>query len=83
MNQVSNMYVIRDLLAETFFTPFVFPNDAMAKRDFLRLCDDPQSALHASPADYQLIKIGTFDARSGVIASQDHIIVASGVKQDV
>lgn len=78
MNTVSNFYVIRDALAEGFGVPFVQSNDYIAVRAFMRLLDDPQSDLHASPKDYQLIKIGTYDFRTGMIQSCDHVIIKNG-----
>lgn len=80
MNLKSNVYVIRDLLKEGFGVPFVQDNDDVARRMFNRLLADPESDVHASPADFQLIRIATYDFRSGMIESQDHVLIASGSK---
>lgn len=69
-----NVYTIYDSAAEYHLPPFFAQADAQAKRMFIQSLGD--SFPHR--ADFNLLKIATFDQNTGVITSQDPISILAG-----
>ena len=65
------LYSVYDRVAQIYAEPFVSPNDATAARAFNIAQSTPESMLYASPLDYQLWFVGSFDNSSGFIRSGD------------
>ena len=61
------IYSIYDVKAEFYSTPWYSDNDETAQREFMRVVQDPQSAINAFPADYSLFFIGEFYSDTGHI----------------
>lgn len=70
-----NLYSVFDVVANSFASPFLSPNDRVATRSFADLVKDPQSRVHHNPADYSLYIVGTFDDESGIIESEKKFVV--------
>lgn len=61
----TSLYSIYDKQAEIYGRPFHAVNDILAKRTYETIAQDPKSDLALYPQDYKLVKIGTFDSKSG------------------
>lgn len=72
------IYSVRDQYTG-FGQPFTAASDAVAIRDFKIACNKADSLLCASPKDFDLMCLGTFDPDLGVICSEAPVIVASGI----
>ncbi len=72
-----NIYSIRDQFTG-YANPFVSASDAVAIRDFRIACNHKDSILFASPKDFDLMRLGTFDSELGVLCPEAPVIVASG-----
>lgn len=66
------VYSIYDTKLCAYFSPFTAQNDAVAKRNFESLANDPQSRIAQHPGDYQLINIGNWNDASGELLPQKH-----------
>lgn len=78
------IYSIRDQKAEYFTQPFYSKTHGEAERQFTTWCNDPQTAMHKFPEDFDLYHIGTLDDQTGKIDSLDtphHIVKAVQIKQ--
>jgi hypothetical protein len=71
----SNAYAVYDLKAEVFWPPTLFKNDAEASRVFKHFREDPSSAIHKNPEDYQFYYVGTFDDSTGMLFSDQQRVV--------
>lgn len=61
-----NVYTVRDLCVG--YTGIILDdNDASAIRGFKYAIANPESMMFASPKDFSLMKIGTFDTDTGII----------------
>lgn len=65
MNQ--NVYVLHDLVAQTYTMPFFMHNDSEAKRIFMTWLKNPELPMAAHPDDYSLYHIGFYDTDNGII----------------
>lgn len=63
------LYSVYDRVACIYADPFSSPNDATAARAFNMASSSPDSMLYASPQDYQLWYLGSYDNRTGDIES--------------
>lgn len=72
------IYSVRDQFTG-YGQPFTAASDAVAIRDFRIACNKADSLLYASPKDFDLMCLGTFDSELGVICPEAPVIVASGV----
>ena len=63
-----SMYSVFDSVANVYGTPFFSQSDAVAKRSFRMLCEDPQSTVSRSLTDYSLYAIGMFDDENAQIS---------------
>lgn len=66
---MKNIYVVRDLRAEVYNTPFFNENDIIACRMVGATAQDPQSLLHLYSKDFTLEKIGTWDEMTGKLVN--------------
>lgn len=64
-----NIYSIRDSYTG-FMTPVIEINDQAAKRNFDHAVHQDGSLMNSHPQDYDLYRIGEFDADSGVIVPE-------------
>lgn len=71
------IYSVRDQYTG-YGQPFTASSDAVATRDFRIACNKADSLLYASPKDFDLMCLGTFDPDLGVICPEAPVIVASG-----
>lgn len=59
---------VYDSKSKVFGSPFVSVNQDVAKRDFSRAVNDPNSQLFHNPEDFNLFILADFDDESGQIA---------------
>lgn len=57
---------VRDLKADTFSSPFCEASEGTAVRAFQEAVNDPQTMLSKYPADFELVRLGTFDDETAV-----------------
>lgn len=76
--QTTNMYVIRDGVAEAYLAPFFFDNDLMAIRAFASLINTEGHLFGDSPQDFHLYRVGTFDVHDGGFVVDEPIQVIRG-----
>lgn len=69
---ITSVFSIYDNKACTFGAPFTFAHVGQAIRAFGDLANDPQSMCFRHPADFSLVKIGTFDDDTGVMTPEPH-----------
>lgn len=62
------MYAVKDALVG-FGVPFASNSNAEAIRAFVRVATDTKSDIFASPGDYDLYYIGTYDTDTGLLTS--------------
>lgn len=77
-------YSIFDSKAVVYSPPFFAQREAVARRMFADLVNDPKSAIYRNPEDYSLFWIGTFDDELGIVVSDKprNLVTASAlVKQ--
>ena len=65
-NSMCGIYCIKDKHAGMFLPPFLASGDDEAKR-IVGDSVEPGSVLGRYPADFQLIRCGTFDAKCGIV----------------
>lgn len=61
------IYSVKDRESKTFINPFAMQTDRDAKEGFRQVVNDDKSPYAKFPDDYELLKLGTFDPRSGEI----------------
>lgn len=66
---------IYDKKAKNYETPFAMPNSVVATRQFMQLCQKPDTPLNDYPEDYNLQIIGIFDTESGAIQPVNQIVL--------
>lgn len=71
------LYSVRDQFTG-YGQPFTAASDAVAIRDFRIACNKKDTLLYASPKDFDLMCLGSFDPELGVITTCAPVIVASG-----
>lgn len=64
------IFVIRDIKADAFATPFFQATQGQALRAFADLANDKQTTVGQHPEDYVLYFLGTFDLISGDITAE-------------
>lgn len=64
---ILKMFAVFDTKAAAFMTPFFSQNVGLALRSFTHMARDPNSYMHAFPADFILFELGEFDGDAGVI----------------
>lgn len=84
---ITRAYSIFDTKSLIFGTPWFQPTDGAATRMVEDLVNDPQTRIHAHPADYVLYCIGSYDDARGRMEPCDpliHIIDAVAlVRRDI
>ena len=63
----SQIYSIFDTVSNEFSTPFYSKNNETAKRDFHNVIDNPETIYGATPQDFKLYKLGTWNNETGFI----------------
>lgn len=80
------IYAVRDQYTG-YGQPFSCQSDAVAMRDFSIAVGNVDSLMHASPKDFDLLRLGDFDPETGIITPEVvPVLVASGIsvyKEDV
>lgn len=72
------LFSIKDKLNE-FYAPHPYPNEDLAKRDFMLAVKSGDDLLSKCPADFALYHVGVFDTKKGVFATFDEpILVVDG-----
>lgn len=69
---IVSVFSIYDNKACTFGSPFTFAHVGQAIRAFSDLANDPESMCSRHPADFSLVKIGTFDDDTGTMHPAAH-----------
>lgn len=64
------VFSVRDLKAD-FYSPRIDQNEASCVRWFSMTVNTPGTTLNSFPGDFQLFKIGEFDASSGRLIPLD------------
>lgn len=67
MSNEQFMYSVYDLKAECYAQPFYADTDGVAVRMFIQACNEPEHAFFTHAEDYCLFKLGTFDAKNGMV----------------
>lgn len=67
---MSTLFSVWDSKAEIFGNPFSERTDATARRAFVGAVADEVSAIHRSPDDYSLFKLGEFDDTTGALRDE-------------
>ena len=62
---LTQIYVIHDVKASAYLTPFFLPNDALARRTFSDCANDPEHAFGKHPEDFTLFNLGSFNNETG------------------
>ena len=75
----SNIYSIKDEVSEEFSTPFYSKNNDTAKRDFYNVIDNPETLYGATPKDFKLFHLGSWNNESGVIDSIPPVFIAEAI----
>lgn len=70
-------YVVHDLKAEAFLSPFVAVNDGVAMRMLQTSMSAPNSLFSSHAGDFQLVCVGEYDDKTGQLCPQDHRIICS------
>lgn len=73
-----NMYAFRDALVG-YMAPFLQSNDNQAIRTLRTAVNDPASVMAASPKDYDLWQVGTYDDQAGLISNTQPRHVANAI----
>jgi hypothetical protein len=63
-----NVYTVQDKVSNTYRPPVVFLTDRDARDAFQMLANDEGSTINKYPEDFQLLKIGSYDERSGLLS---------------
>jgi hypothetical protein len=67
------MYAIRDQESQTHsHAPLGFPTDRDALHAFRELANDKKTTIGKFPNDYQLVRIGEYDPRLGIMQPSEH-----------
>lgn len=65
------IYAVHDYAAEVYHNPFCAPNDAVARRGFEVVVNNPEHPFGQHPDDYSLFRVGTFDQHTGMCWSEN------------
>lgn len=79
------LYSVKDIKADRFNGPIMFPNEAMARRAFASAVNsDHPGLLSDYPEDAQIFCVGSFDDHSGEIVPQNiFVCTALDLKREV
>lgn len=80
MNNLQQMFSIFDSKTGAFSAPFFANNSGVAIRMLEDTMRDNESTLSRHPADFTLVRVGTFDAQTGVVAAINHESLGSLVQ---
>lgn len=61
------VFAVYDSLARVFFPPFYVSHEAQARRSFMAIANDKESAISQHPQDFTLFEIGEFDDELGAL----------------
>lgn len=75
---IVNLYTIKDTCAGYAGKVLTYPNDNLAIRDFIQICNGVQFA----PSDLQLYKIGQFDSVTLKITPCEPEFIKAGDKNE-
>lgn len=62
---ILNVYAFYDIKASFYSAPFFLVHDSLAMRAATDLVADPNTTIGRHPADFALMKLGTFDDQTG------------------
>lgn len=79
---MKKVYSIRDRLTN-YLDPFLANNDRDARHMLMSAVKHPDSAIHASPDDYELFLIGEFNEATGKLIAYDDVISVALAKEFV
>lgn len=69
------LYSVKDIKADRFNGPIMFPNEAMARRAFASAVNsDHPGLLSDYPEDAQIYCVGSFDDHSGAITPENTFV---------
>lgn len=66
-----NIYTVNDLASQTYLKPFCFATDRDAIEGFKHVCNDDETPYSKHPQDFNLISLGSFDERTGLLSVSD------------
>ena len=73
------LFTIHDSIRESYSPPMLHPNDAVAKRSFAIMVNDPNSMINKTPGDYIMYCIGEYDTDAGELIPQKHVSLGTGL----
>lgn len=73
------IYTIYDVKTDVHAAPFTSHNNNTAMRSFGDIATDPQTQLYKHPADFQLIRVGTWDDDTAELAPENLQQIASAM----
>lgn len=76
--QVIGIYVVEDVKADRYDTPYFAINDVMGERNFRIAVKNDQSIFANFTEDFNLYKIGTYDLKTGDLELIDRQLICSG-----
>lgn len=65
-----NVYSVLDKQTDKYSNPFYAHNDTLAMRMYQKVQENPESDLAKYPQDYKLVRLGSFDERTGELTNQ-------------
>ena len=83
---LDGVYSIFDSCACVYGTPFVMDNDNTAIRSFTDYCHIPDTSLFKHPEDYSLVRLGSFNKKTGALETlfqPDILLRASNIVYSV
>ena len=65
------IFAVYDSKLAAHFHPFYAPHAAIAKRAFTATVNDRESQIHAHPADFTLMELGTWNDETGEFSNHE------------
>lgn len=69
--QANQVYAVYDRKAQYYLPPFVCRGDAEATRMFSEAVMTSETPISQYPADFDLVKVGSFDLETGVLTPEN------------
>lgn len=74
---MNKLYAIFDKKADEFDIVWEAKNAAVAMRGFMKMVKDEQNPMNKNPDDYELVQLGEFNKKTGIITSEVTIILTA------
>lgn len=77
---IINLYSVYDSKLKAYGRPFCSPNDDVAERSFQHIVNSPDHAIHQSPADYTLFRVGSFNDDDASIEASVPVVLGNAIQ---